>query len=74
MEQKIGTPIVEIFNELAEIHESLGIGLSTLAVLKKGADSPEMAEALGMLGDYLYSQFIDLGSLAEIGKRSVVGP
>lgn len=73
MEPKVNTSLSEIFEELSEIHEMLGAGLSTLAVLERGAESPEMAEALGLLEEYMRTPFEDLGSLAEIGRRSVAG-
>ncbi len=70
MEQQIGTSLAELFDELADIHRSLGAGLSTLAVLGKGADSPEMAEALGLVWEYMQSPYDDLGILARVGRRA----
>ena len=72
MEQTNGTKIAEIFDELADIYETLDAGLSTLAVLKRGTESSDMARALELVGDYMRGSAEDMRSLAGIGKRSVV--
>lgn len=71
MEGKIGTSLAEIFDELEQIYESLDAGLSTLALLEQATKSPDMAQALGLVGDYMRSAVEGVGSLAVIGKRSI---
>lgn len=70
MEGKIGTSLAEIFEELEQIYKSLDAGLSTLALLEQATKSPDMAQALGLVGDYMRGAVEDVGSLAVIGKRS----
>lgn len=70
MEGKIGTSLAEIFDELERIYKSLDAGLSTLALLEQATKSPDMAQALGLVGDYMRSAVEDVGSLAVVGKRA----
>ncbi len=73
MEEKQGTSLEEIFQELQDIHEALSKGISALGVLEKGAESLEMADALGIIAGYLHNLSDDVGSLARIGERCLAG-
>lgn len=68
-----GTSLVELFGELSQVHEALGTAVDALAVLERGADSPEMAGALSLLWEYMRTPVDDLGALAAIGSRAVAG-
>ncbi|WP_322168781.1 hypothetical protein [Acutalibacter caecimuris] len=60
-----------LFEELGELHRLIRAGMSTLAVLERGAESQEMADALGVLASYLQSFVGDVGTLALAGGRLV---
>lgn len=73
MERPIHTSLIEIFDELTAIQASLNQGISALAVLEKGAGSPEMADALDLVHSRLQSASEDMGLLAEIGRWALLG-
>lgn len=73
MERPIHTSLAEIFEELTALHRSMEQGLAALSVLEKGTDSPEMADALGLVHSHLQSASDGMGQLAAIGKRAVLG-
>lgn len=73
MERPTHTSLIEIFDEPTALHVSLDQGIATLAVLEKSAGSSEMADALGLVHSHLQSAAEDVGLLAAIGRRTILG-